>query len=49
VENGAIVMRKPAKALRSGWAEAAAAVAEQGGDALLMGEFGNVQDAELSW
>lgn len=49
VENGAIVMRKPAKALRAGWAEAAAAVAEQGGDALLMGEFGNVQDAELSW
>ncbi len=49
VENGAIVLRKPAKTVRAGWAKAAAAVAAQGGDALLMGEFGNVEDAELSW
>lgn len=49
VENGAIVLRKPAKALRSGWAEASLAVAAQGGDELLMGEFGNVGDAELAW
>ena len=33
VENGAIVLRKPAKAPRAGWAEAAARLAEQGGDA----------------
>lgn len=49
VENGAIVLRKPAKAVREGWPEAAAAVAAQGGDALLMGEFGNADDVELSW
>lgn len=49
VENGAIVLRKPAKAVREGWAEAASAVAAKGGDALLMGEFGNAGDAELTW
>ncbi len=49
VENGAIVLRKPAKALRSGWAEASLAVAAQGADELVMGEFGNVGDAELTW
>lgn len=49
VENGSIVLRKPAKAPRAGWAEAAAAVAAKGDDALLMGEFGNVEDVELAW
>lgn len=49
VEKGAIVLRKPAKAPREGWAEAAAALAAKGSDALLMGEFGNADDAELAW
>lgn len=49
VEKGSIVLSKPAKAVRAGWAEAAAAVAAKGDDALLMGEFGNVEDAELAW
>lgn len=49
VENGSIVLSKPAKAVRAGWGEAAAAVAAQGDDALLMGDFGNVEDAELAW
>ncbi|WP_027474561.1 AbrB/MazE/SpoVT family DNA-binding domain-containing protein [Curvibacter gracilis] len=49
VENGAIVLRKPGKAVRAGWSEAAAAVAAHGDDSLLMGEFGNAQDAELDW
>ncbi len=49
VENGAIVLRKPTKTVRAGWAQAAAAVSAQGGDALLMGEFGNPQDEELGW
>lgn len=49
VENGTIVLRKPTKAVRAGWSVAAAAVAAKGGDALLMGEFGNVEDAELVW
>jgi antitoxin MazE len=49
VERGAIVLRKPRKAIRGGWAEAARAVAARGGDELLSGEFGNAADAELSW
>ena len=47
VENGHIILSKPAKAVRAGWAEAAAAVAAKSDDALLMGEFGNAGDAEL--
>ena len=49
VENGSIVLRKPAKPVRAGWAEAAAALSAKGGDALLMGEFGNLDDEGLSW
>ena len=49
VEGGSIVLRKPAKPVREGWAEAAAAISANGGDALLMGEFGNADDAELAW
>ncbi|HSV59935.1 MAG TPA: AbrB/MazE/SpoVT family DNA-binding domain-containing protein [Variovorax sp.] len=49
VERGAIVLRKPVASVRSGWAEAAQKVASQGDDALVMGEFGNADDDELSW
>ena len=49
VENGSIVLRKPSKSVRAGWAQAAAAVSAKSGDALLMGEFGNLDDEELSW
>ncbi len=49
VENGALVLRKPTKAVRSGWAEAAKAVAEAQDDALLLGEFGNLDDEDLTW
>ena len=49
IENGAIVLRKPAKPSRAGWAEAAKAVAERGDDELVMGKFSNEGDQELSW
>lgn len=49
VENGSIILRKPVKAARSGWAEAAQALAAKGEDALLLGEFGNADDVELVW
>jgi len=49
VERGAIVLRKPRKAARSGWAEAAHSVALQGRDELFMGEFANAADRELDW
>ena len=49
VERGAIVLRKPRKATRSGWAEAAQSIAKLGEDVLLMGEFANAADIELKW
>ena len=49
VERGAIVLRRPRKAARSGWSEAARSVAAQGEDVLLMGEFANAADPELQW
>ncbi|MDI9235204.1 AbrB/MazE/SpoVT family DNA-binding domain-containing protein [Limnohabitans lacus] len=49
LENGHIVLSKPAKKVREGWADAATAVAANGNDTLLMGEFGNADDAGLVW
>jgi antitoxin MazE len=49
VERNAIVLRKPRKAARSGWAEAAQSVAGHGEDELVMGEFANAADSELEW
>jgi antitoxin MazE len=49
VEGGVIVLRKPAAHIRAGWAEAAQVIAEQGEDALVMGEFANSDDTELTW
>ena len=49
IEGDALVLRKPASPVRTGWAEAARKIAEAGDDALAMGEFGNAADAELAW
>lgn len=49
VENGVILLRKPAQPARAGWAEAAKRIAAEGGDRLVMGEFGNEADTELEW
>jgi len=49
VENDSIVLRRPAKASRAGWAEASKAIAEAGDDNLVMGESSNADDADLEW
>ena len=49
IESGALVLRKPAKQVRAGWAEAAQTIASCGDDALAMGEFANEADADLAW
>jgi antitoxin MazE len=49
IEDGALVLRRPASPVRTGWAEAARKIAEAGDDALVMGEFGNGADSELEW
>ena len=49
IEDGALVLRKPASPARTGWAEAARRIAEAGDDDLVMGEFANAGDSELVW
>jgi antitoxin MazE len=49
VVKGSIVLSKSSKPLRAGWAEAAAAVSAHGNYGLMMGKFGNADDAELRW
>jgi len=49
VENNAIVIRKPEKKVRAGWAEASKAIAAANDDALVWPEFGNADGKELAW
>ena len=49
VEGEAIVLRKPAQHPRAGWAEASRKIAQAKDDAPVMGEFANVEDADLTW
>lgn len=49
IEGGALVLRKPARPARAGWAVVAQKIALPGDDALVMGGFGNEADAELVW
>lgn len=49
IEGDTLVLRKPASGTRAGWAEAARAIAATGDDALVLGEFGNADDAALEW
>ena len=39
IDGKSLVLRKPAKPLRAGWADAALAIAAAGDDGLVMGEF----------
>ncbi len=49
VEDDTIILRRPRRKAREGWAEASKALAESGDDALVMGEFSNADDTELAW
>ncbi len=49
VEDGALILRRPASPARTGWADAARKIAEAGDDALVLGEFGNAADSDLVW
>jgi antitoxin MazE len=49
VERGAIVLRKPRRNPREGWAEASRRIAEVGDDKLVWPEFGNQDDGDLEW
>jgi len=49
IENGAIILRKPSKAVRTGWDKAAQALNAVDGDVLVLGEFSNSEDKDLAW
>jgi antitoxin MazE len=49
VEKGAIVLRKPADPVRTGWAEASKRVAQAGDDVLAWPDFANESDKDLRW
>ena len=49
VENDALVIRKPTQAARAGWSDAAKALAQAHDDVLVMGDFGNEADEDLTW
>ncbi|MES2830377.1 MAG: AbrB/MazE/SpoVT family DNA-binding domain-containing protein [Pseudomonadota bacterium] len=49
VENNCIVIRRPEKKVREGWAEASKAIAAANDDVLVWPEFGNVDDKGLVW
>jgi antitoxin MazE len=49
VEGDALVLRRPKAAPRTGWAEASRKLAAAGDDALVLPEFANEADAELTW
>ena len=48
-EGGALVIRKPASPARTGWAQAAKAVALAKDDEPLLGDFANEGDEDLVW
>jgi len=49
IEGDALVLRRPARQVRAGWAEAAMKIAANRDDELVMGEFGNADDEDLAW
>ncbi len=49
VEGNALVLRRPQKKARTGWADASRSLAASREDALVMGEFPNADDAGLEW
>jgi antitoxin MazE len=49
VEKDCIVLRRPRKSAREGWAEASKRIAADRDDELVWPEFANEADADLQW
>lgn len=49
VEGNTLILRKPAAPHRAGWAEASKKIAAAGDDALVLPDFENESDGELTW
>jgi antitoxin MazE len=49
VEKRTIVLRKPRKAVRAGWAEASRRIAAAGGEVLIWGVSGSAGEVDVEW
>jgi antitoxin MazE len=49
IEGNTLVLRRPQKRAREGWAEASRSIAAAGDDRLVMGEFPNADDVGFVW
>jgi antitoxin MazE len=49
VEGNTLVLRKPKRTPRQGWAEAAKEIAARSEDELVLGDFANEADADWTW
>jgi antitoxin MazE len=49
VKDGVIILRGSSKSVRVGWGEAVKAVNAVDGDELVLGDFANVEDKDLTW
>ncbi|CAM3786514.1 AbrB/MazE/SpoVT family DNA-binding domain-containing protein [Polynucleobacter brandtiae] len=49
VEDGTLILSKPKKSSREGWAEQAKAITEVGDDQLVLGDFNNDEDKDWIW
>ena len=49
VEGNTLIVRRPKKVPRQGWAEASKEIAARGEDRLALGDFANEADADWEW
>ena len=49
VERDAIVLRRPVRSPREGWADDARALVDAGDGGIVWPEFGNIGDDEMTW
>lgn len=49
LEGNTLILRRPRKVPRHGWAEASKEIAARGEDHLVLGDFANEADADWKW
>ena len=49
VEGNTLILRRPKKVSRQGWAEASKEIAARGEDRLVLGDIANEADADWTW
>ncbi len=49
IEGDTLILRKPQKSVRAGWADEAKKIALNNEDTLVLGEFTNDDDEKLTW